>query len=302
MARVQHLPVSVVIPAYRRPDMVERAVRSVLAQSQTPAEIIVVDDASGDETGARAASLGARVITHDENQGEGRARNTGLRAARHDWVALLDCDDEWLPNHLATVWAARGDHVLVGAAAIAVADGSDERRVYGWGGRRPLVITGPAAVAVPENNLVPSAALLRRDHALAVGGFRKLPRAADLDLWLRMTERGTAVALPTVTAIYHVHPGQVSTDQRLMDEAHRGVLDEFADRPWCSSTVLRRHEGVVAWDGARAAWADGEPRGRTALALARRLAQPQRAIGVGQLLAGRFMRRRLAARTAGDLA
>lgn len=292
------LPVTAVIPAYRRPDMVERAVRSVLRQECRPDEIIVVDDASGDDTGPRAASLGARVITHAENRGEGGARNTGLEAATHDWVALLDCDDEWLPAHLATLWAARDGHLLVGSAALATGVGSD-RRVYGWAGRRAQVITCPSAVAVPENKLVPSAVMLRRSATLAAGGFRDLPRAADLDMWLRLLEGGTAVAIPRVTALYHLHTGQVSADQTEMDDAHRAVLDSHAGRPWCTPALLRRHEGVVAWDRARAAWASGAPRAATTLALLRRVAHPQRAAGVSQLLAGRFMKRRLAARVEG---
>jgi len=299
------LPITVVIPAYRRPDMVERAVRSVLAQDRPADEVIVVDDASGDETGARAAGLGARVIVHEQNSGEGGARNTGLRAARHEWVALLDSDDEWLPSHLATLWAERDGHLLVGSAALATGDPGD-RRVYGWGGRRSRVLDRPADIAVPENKLVPSAVMLRRHAALDAGGFRDLQRAADLDLWLRLLEAGTAIVIPRVTALYHVHPGQVSGDQAKMDQAHRAVLDSHSERPWCTPALMRRHEGVVAWDRARADWAAGRPPARTAVALARRVAHPQRAAGVAQLLAGRFMRRRLASRveapgrTAGD--
>ena len=93
------LPVSVVIPAFNRPEMVARAVRSALEQQpRRPAEVIVVDDASSDDTAAAASAAGARVIRHEVNQGEGAARNTAIRAARHDWVALLDSDDEFLPG------------------------------------------------------------------------------------------------------------------------------------------------------------------------------------------------------------
>src|SRR4051794_22007935 len=112
------LPVAVVIPAYRCEATIERAVRSALAQRPAPAEVIVVDDASGDRSGELAAALGARVLTHERNQGEGAARNTGLNAAREPWVALLDADDEWLPGHLETLWRARGPHVLVGSATL----------------------------------------------------------------------------------------------------------------------------------------------------------------------------------------
>src|SRR5438270_7731935 len=188
------LPVTAVIPAYRRPDMVERAIRSVLEQRVRPAEVIVVDDASGDDTGAHAARLGAVVITHDRNLGEGAARNTGIGAASHEWVALLDCDDEWLPEHLETVWSARDGHAMVGTAMLAV-DDPDRHRVYGWAGRRSLVLEGPAEVAIPDNKFAASSVLLRRDDALAAGGFRNLRRAADLDMWLRLLERGSGVAV-----------------------------------------------------------------------------------------------------------
>src|SRR3954469_17155942 len=107
------LPVSVVIPAYRRAAMAERAVRSAFAQRRPPAEVIVVDDASGDDTAARVEAAGARVVVHDRNRGRGAARNSGLRAAANDWVALLDSDDAWLPEHLTTLWPARDDHLLL---------------------------------------------------------------------------------------------------------------------------------------------------------------------------------------------
>ncbi len=287
-----------VIPAYRRPEMVERAVRSVLNQSRPPDEVIVVDDASGDATGPRAASLGARVITHEENLGEGGARNSGMRAARHRWVALLDSDDEWLPSHLETLWALRNGHVLIGTAVLATRAGANDHRVFGWAGRRPRVLNGPADVAIPENKLAPSSVMLLRDAALAAGGFRDLRRAADLDLWMRLLEGGTAVAIPRVTALYHLHSGQVSSDQREMDAAHRAVLDAHADRPWCTRKIRLRHEGVIAWDDARAARTRGARIVPTAIALARRLGHPQRAVGTAQLLAGRFRARRLAARLA----
>jgi Glycosyl transferase family 2 len=292
----QPLPVTVVIPAYRRPDMVERAIRSVQAQRARPAELIVVDDASGDDTGPRADRLGAHVITHAENRGEGAARNTGLEAASHDWVALLDCDDEWLPHHLETLWPARDGHLLVGGAVLVTGSELSNGGAYGWFGRRPRVLAGPADVAAPENELAPSAVMLRREEVLAAGGFRDLQRAADLDMWIRLLERGSALAIPRITALYHVHGGQVSGDAELMHAAHRDVLQAHADRPWCTAALRRRHEGVLAWDRARAARAAGASRLSVAARLAAGVVRPQSAIGLAQCLTRRFKARRLAAR------
>ena len=93
------LPVTVVIPAYNRPAMVQRAVRSALDQRpRPPAEVLVVDDCSSDDTAAVASAAGATVIRHDVNRGGAAARNTAIRAAGHDWIAFLDSDDELLPT------------------------------------------------------------------------------------------------------------------------------------------------------------------------------------------------------------
>jgi hypothetical protein len=276
--------------------MVERAIRSVRAQRAPATEVIVVDDASDDDTGERAAAHGAQVITHKRNMGEGASRNTGLRAAGTEWVALLDSDDEWLPTHLETVWADRDGHVLVGSAMLVTGGEGVDHRVQGWTGTRPRVLNGPADVALPENKLPASAVLVRREAVLDAGGFRDLRRASDLDMWVRVLEGGSGVAIPRVTALYHVHPDQVSTDARQMHEAHRAVIAAHADRAWCTRRLQLRSEGVIAWDAARGAWAAGAPRMRTAIALGTKLARPQRAAAVVQLLAGRFRARRLATR------
>jgi glycosyltransferase involved in cell wall biosynthesis len=95
--------VSVVIPAYNRAATVVRAMRSVLTQSVRDLELIVVDDASTDGTPEAVESVGdprVRLLRHDTNRRAGAARNTGIRAARGEYVAFLDSDDEWLPGKL----------------------------------------------------------------------------------------------------------------------------------------------------------------------------------------------------------
>ena len=291
------LPITTVIPAYQCADLLERALRSVAAQVPAPAEVIVVDDASADDTPSVAARFGARLETHAVNQGEGASRNTGLLAALNPWVALLDCDDEWLPGHLALLWQARGSHVLVGSAALGCGVRAHDHRAYGWAGRTPLVMHGPPDVAVPENKITASSVLIDRNAALAAGGFRTdLRRVTDLDLWLRMLERGTGLAIPRVTALYHQHARQVSADRLAMHTAQQAVIDSYSDRSWCTVSLRRQHEGRVAWDAARAAIADGAPVATTVAGLARQLVVPQRAVGVVKLLAGRSAIRRMTSR------
>jgi glycosyltransferase involved in cell wall biosynthesis len=247
------LPVSVVIPAYNRPEMVARAVRSALEQRpRPPAEVIVVDDCSSDDTGAAASAVGARVIRHEVNRGEGAARNTAIRAAQQQWVALLDSDDEFLPGHLAALWPHRNGHVILGSSAIAVGPDPAHDTLIGRPGWGPEILSSPGKLLRRGNALVATSVMLRKDVAVKVGLFAEdLERAADLDLWLRMLEHGTGYVSSDVTVRYHVHAGQVSGDVLKMCEAHAAVVDAYRDRPWLSRAVGAQSETRLLWDRLR---------------------------------------------------
>jgi len=104
--------VTVVIPTRFRPELVTRAVSGVLAQTFTDFEILVVVDGPDDETCAALAGLGddrIRVIVLSEKGGAPNARNVGAGAARSRWTALLDDDDEWLPEKLAVQLKLAGE-------------------------------------------------------------------------------------------------------------------------------------------------------------------------------------------------
>ena len=94
--------VAVVIPAYNAEDCIGRAIESVLAQTMRPDEIIVVDDGSTDGTAQTIRRYEPRVqYVHQPNGGACRARNAGIAVARSRWIALLDADDEYLPQKLS---------------------------------------------------------------------------------------------------------------------------------------------------------------------------------------------------------
>jgi len=95
------LDISVIIPTYNRKNTLPRAVESVLNQTYKPVEIIVVDDGSTDGTKEWFSEMYPLVhYIYQVNSGVSSARNTGINSARGDWIALLDSDDEWLPDKL----------------------------------------------------------------------------------------------------------------------------------------------------------------------------------------------------------
>ena len=286
------LPVSVIVPAYNRAAMLRRSLASIAAQTERAAEVIVVDDGSSDDTAEAAERLGARVIRHETNRGLATARNTGLEHATHEWVALLDSDDEWLPHHLETLWPLRDGHVLLGASSLKCSDDPARDRFHGPVTRRPMVVTSPRLVLYPGSLIPVSTALLRRDVALEAGGFRAHHGVVeDLDLWVRMLERGSALFSPAVTLIYHVHGEQMSGDPAQMQAGHLAVVDAYRDRPWWSPDLSTRWSGIATWDNLLLALSAGDRR-KAVRHGARLVNHPQRFLGATGLLAWRFMVRR----------
>lgn len=93
---------SVVIPAYNSETCISRAINSVLVQTLTTHEIIVIDDCSTDKTPEIIGQYGSKVtfFQTEMNSGPSVARNMGVQASSGDWIAFLDADDEWLPDKL----------------------------------------------------------------------------------------------------------------------------------------------------------------------------------------------------------
>lgn len=97
--------ISVVIPLYNCKQYIVRAIQSVLSQTFLPAEIIVVNDGSSDNGERLVEEMNHPLIKliNQKNGGVSVARNTGIKEAKHKYIAFLDADDEWLPNHLETI-------------------------------------------------------------------------------------------------------------------------------------------------------------------------------------------------------
>lgn len=186
--------VSVIIPTYNRRVLVQRALHSVMAQSRRPEDVIVVDDGSTDGTGeALRAAFGDSIrYVWQPNAGVSSARNHGLRLARGDFIALLDSDDEWLPEKTALQrqWLEeRPDFGMVLCDVARVDARGQEFEIFH---RRELLPEDGNILkwVLLEPALVPASAMLRRTVIESIGGFSEaLPTAEDLDFHLRIAAR-----------------------------------------------------------------------------------------------------------------
>lgn len=164
-------PVSVVIPCFRCAGTVRRAVLSVVAQTEPPLELILVDDASDDGTPALLEALKRelnldwmRVIALRENGGAAAARNVGWDAARGEFVAFLDGDDSWLPRKLERQVAFMRAHPQFAVTGHRAQ--YEGRRAHDGNGYREI---GRGAVLL-KNPMVTPSLMVRRDIALRFDG------------------------------------------------------------------------------------------------------------------------------------
>jgi glycosyltransferase involved in cell wall biosynthesis len=206
--------ISVVIPAYNVDKYIGRAIASVLSQELPPQEILVVDDGSTDSTAEVVKNYPDVKYFYKPNGGAASARNIGIANAQGDWVAFLDADDEWLPNHLQAVtsiikknnlvWGCGGfqsENWPIAAAttqAIASRDGDVFQNYFTTATHRVPVIT--------------SGMVLRRDILLAAGPFdESMKTGEDLDLWFNIAHTHPAIGFAwPATVIYNRRSGSLT--------------------------------------------------------------------------------------------
>jgi glycosyltransferase involved in cell wall biosynthesis len=204
--------VSVIIPVFNGAATIGPAIDSVLAQTNPPEfEIVVINDGSTDSTCSVLAQYESHIhLLNQSNRGLAAARNAGARIAHGRHLAFLDADDIWLSDKLAltiTSLESTTDAVLAYSDVIAVDSQS-----------HPLALTlipaqyafAPSMADLLRNwwPILPSTVVVRRSGFEACGGFcEEFGRAyEDVDLWLRLRERGEFVYLPTPLVKYNTRP------------------------------------------------------------------------------------------------
>jgi glycosyltransferase involved in cell wall biosynthesis len=248
----EHAGVSVIIPTYNRGQLAETAVRSALAQSWDPLEILVVDDASEDDTAAHVSRLAAgdnrvRLIRLDRNQGASAARNRGVEEAKHEFVAFLDSDNEFLPEKLSRqmpeLLAAPAGTVSFTAYTAEGEDGAQPVTLPHWSSA-PQAVIDQLMIGCCVNT---STFVAERRLLLAEGRFRAdLVCCEDHDLWLRLAAAGHPFIYESQQLTsYRLHSGSLSADQICVAETSERVIAEFLardDLPQAVHADRGRHE------------------------------------------------------------
>jgi glycosyltransferase involved in cell wall biosynthesis len=264
--------ISTVIPTYNRAELLERSVRSVLAQTRPADEVLVVDDGSTDATADVVRALGPTVrYLRQANAGASAARNHGVRVASGEYVAFLDSDDEWASDFLARMDAAivaTGAYGLTYFADLAYTD-TDltawELSSFDIPGEHELREDASEWFMRPVQPMTTQASLIRREAYQALGGQDVSIRCRhDTHLFLLLGFAGPAAAVKcragTMTAeggegkltrIHHPESRSYREDTVAM---YRDVLRRGEAVSTLHRRELRRRLATGYWRLARLAW------------------------------------------------
>jgi PST family polysaccharide transporter len=255
---------SVVMAAYNAAETIDQAIASVLAQTLSDLELIVIDDGSTDDTAerVRAHTADPRVRLHrQDNAGPSRARNRAIELARGRYVGILDSDDVWLPDYLELMVGAleRAPGAAFAYTRAWVLDRAANRvRGQTWPVRLPRVAPGDADAllkALVAENFVNSSATIRRDILREVGGYDPwVGVSEDYELWLRIAAEGhgaTAVDRPLL--VRSDRPGSLTKDALAMCAGKKRAFDRLLAREALPPEVRARAEqGRAEMERARA--------------------------------------------------
>ncbi|CAN5398148.1 hypothetical protein BH10ACT5_BH10ACT5_18970 [soil metagenome] len=218
--------VSVVIPSFNSGVFLERAVATVLAQTASDLEVVVIDDGS-DHPQVDIGDLDDRVRFHQQqNRGVSIARNVGVALARSELIAFMDHDDEWHPKKLerqlamvdehprAAFWCTGFDWVADATEVVARADAPTYQGL------------------LSTQHVLLSSVLVRRDNYTAVGGHNPLlAQMQDWDLLLRLAmDGGVPVIAQEQLVRYHLHDSNASRDYRRAVAERLSILADHERR------------------------------------------------------------------------
>lgn len=225
--------ISAIVPVYNGAQTIRATIASVLQQTFTDFELIVIDDGSTDDTVAVVKEFqDPRVVVHSfPNAGQGESRNRGVKLARGEYVSFIDADDLWTPDKLALQWQALQDN-LQAAVAYSWTDHIDEAGEFLRCGPH-LKFEGNVYQKLIVSDFVGSGSnvLIRKSAFETVGGFAPhLTPAEDWDLWVRLAAKYEFVVVPKVQILYRTAVNSSSFNVAKMEVSSLQVIDRIFDR------------------------------------------------------------------------
>ncbi|MEH1998099.1 MAG: glycosyltransferase [Nostoc sp.] len=236
MKSSKYLPkISVIIPAYNSEKTISYTIESVLNQTFTDLELIVINDGSQDSTLKVATQIqDSRIkVFSYSNAGGNVSRNRGLRRAVGEFVSFLDADDLWTPDKLESQLKALQEDVTA-KVAYSWTDYIDTNGEFILLGKR-INVNGNVYENLLVNNFLENGSnpLIRREAIIELGGFdESLSAAQDWDMWLRLASKFDFICVPSIQILYRISANSVSSNLVRQEKSCLQVLERaYKERP-----------------------------------------------------------------------
>ncbi|AKL72662.1 Glycosyl transferase family 2 [Actinobacteria bacterium IMCC26256] len=219
--------ISVVIAAFEAAATIGATIRSVIAQSPSPLEIVVCDDGSSDDLAGALSEFGEKVrLLRIEHGGEAKAKNAAIEAASGEFVAIIDADDRFLPGRLAAIQRVlieRADLDLVTTDAVIELNGRVVGRAYNNGN---IFAVESQRAAILDHNFIFGQVVVKREVMLRLGGFDpEIKYTTDWECWIRLILDGGRVGcIDAPLGVYVMHESSMSASRQAMYEGRVATL------------------------------------------------------------------------------
>ena len=221
--------VSVIIPTYNRASLLPRAIHSVLNQTYQDFEVIIVDDCSTDNTEQVVASYKDSRILYiclDQNSGSSaKPRNIGLKQATGKYIALLDSDDEWLPENLekqVTKFSLVSKEVGVVYCGLLMIPQNGIPTIS-----HPILKGSLWPLMLERCYTSVSSSLIKKECFDRAGLFDETSLVPHYDMWIRLAKYYEFDYIPETLTKYHQHPNQFSNNKLREIQALEVLLEKY---------------------------------------------------------------------------
>mgnify|MGYP000225793700 CR=1 FL=1 len=245
---MQKIPlISIVTPTYNRSEFLAEAVNSVLGQTYSNFELLIIDDGSTDDTRELVASYqqDPRIrYFYQSNQGQSVARNRGIAESAGDFICFLDSDNAWLPKKLERsllefqrfpeTQVVYGDSILIDENSAEIGKSTMKR------------YSGRITANLLKDNFVSMNTTMTRRHCFEeMGGFNESDRIAeDYELWLRFSTKFEFHYIPEFLGCYRKMDNQISSDKQRRFEGNERLLLKFLEQYPDAVTGRERRRGL----------------------------------------------------------
>jgi glycosyltransferase involved in cell wall biosynthesis len=239
--------VSVILPTYNRAGTLSRSIKSVLNQTYRNFEIIVVDDASSDNTYSVVNSFDddrIRYVRHEKNRGANAARNTGIKKSLGEYIAFQDSDDVWMPhkleNQLDVFLRPSIDAGVVYTGVCRIWPNYHTDYLPAEKGESGNIID-----ALLKGNFIPTqVTMIKKDIFDSHGYFdQQLPRLQDWEMWIRIAEEYHFEFIDEPLVMKHMDVDELSysNQERALLDAKQMIIKKHKEKFKRKPVNLSRH-------------------------------------------------------------